>query len=162
MESTTTVSAPRGAGADVVGLARGILRGLDRYVTPLLDLALRITVGSAFFQSGLAKIQSWDSTLALFENEYQVPVLPPELAAYLGTAAELALPVLLVLGLGGRFAAVALFAFNIVAVVSYPDLSDAGLLQHQFWGWMLLVTLLHGPGRISIDHFVRRRFLGER
>lgn len=161
MESTTT-AARRGASVDLIGLARSILKGLDGYVVPVLDLAIRITVGMAFFQSGLAKIQSWDSTLALFENEYRVPVLPPELAAYLGTCAELALPVLLILGLGGRLAAVALFVFNIVAVVSYPDLSDAGLLQHQFWGWLLLVTLLHGPGRLSVDHFIRSRFLDRR
>ena len=114
----------------------------------------------AFFQSGLAKIQSWDTTLALFENEYSVPLLPPALAAYLGTATELLVPLLLVVGLGGRFAAAVLFVFNIVAVVSYADLSEAGLMQHQIWGLLLLVTLLHGPGKLSIDHLIRRRFLG--
>lgn len=71
-----------------------------------------------FFQSGLAKIASWDATLWLFEEgTYVVPLLPPVPAAYLGTAAELCLPVLLVLGLGGRFAALALFAVNIVTVI---------------------------------------------
>jgi putative oxidoreductase len=161
MESTV-MSGQHARSADLLGLVRGVLKGLESYVAPLLDLALRVVVGAAFFQSGLVKVQSWDSTLALFENEYQVPVLPPELAAYLGTFAELALPVFLVAGLCGRGAAAALFVFNIVAVVSYPDLSEAGLLQHQFWGWLLLVTLLHGPGKLSIDHFIRRRYLSPR
>ena len=133
---------------------------LERFFAPILDLAIRLWVAAAFFQSGLAKIQSWETTLALFENEYSVPLLPPALAAYLGTATELLVPVLLVIGLGGRFAAAVLFVFNIVAVISYGDLSEAGLMQHQIWGLLLLVTLLHGPGKLSIDHLIRRRFLG--
>jgi putative oxidoreductase len=67
--------------------------------------------------------------------------------------------VLLVLGLGGRFAALALFVFNIVAVISYPDLNEVGIGQHQVWGLMLLVSALHGPGKLSIDHFLRRRWM---
>jgi putative oxidoreductase len=63
-----------------------------------------------------------------------------------------------VLGLGTRFAAGVLFVFNIVAVISYPDLGEVGLRDHQYWGLLLLIPLLHGPGKISIDHFVRRRF----
>lgn len=82
----------------------------------------------------------------LFEYEYAVPLLSPTAAAYLGTAAELVLPVLLVLGLGGRFAALALFLFNIVAVISYPDLSDSGRQFHILWGILLAITMTHGPG----------------
>jgi len=139
---------------------RAVIALLERFLAPVLDLAIRLWVAAAFFQSGLAKIQSWETTLALFENEYSVPLLPPTLAAYLGTATELLVPVLLVVGLGGRFAAAVLFVFNIVAVISYGDLSEAGLMQHQIWGLLLLVTLLHGPGKLSIDHLMRRRFLG--
>lgn len=135
------------------------LRIAEGWVAPVLDLGIRALVGTAFFQSGLTKIASWSTTLALFENEYAVPVLPPEAAAYLGTAAELSLPVFLVLGLGGRFAAAALFVFNIVAAISYPDLSPAGLKDHQYWGLLLLITLFHGPGRLSLDHLLRRKFL---
>jgi putative oxidoreductase len=122
------------------------------HLTPSLDLGIRLLVASVFFQSGLTKIASWDTTLLLFQSEYSVPVLPPELAAYLGTAAELALPVFLVFGLRSRLAALALFLFNIVAVISYPDLSAVGLRDHQYWGLLLLVTLLHGPGRFSLDY----------
>ena len=72
---------------------------------PLAALAARLYVGQAFFLSGLTKIRDWETTVALFTDEYKVPLLPPAAAALLGTAGELALPGLLVLGLGGRFAA---------------------------------------------------------
>jgi putative oxidoreductase len=142
-----------------IALGKNLISGLENYLAPILDLAIRIWVGMVFFQSGLTKIQSWNTTLFLFENEYAVPLLPPQMAAYLGTAAELALPVFLVLGLGGRVAAAALFVFNIVAVLSYPGLGEVGLRDHQYWGLLLLIPLLHGPGKISVDHFIRRRLL---
>jgi len=126
------------------------------FLAPVADLALRLWVAAVFFRSGLTKIQSWDTTILLFTNEYHVPLLSPELAAVLGTAAELVLPVFLALGFGGRLAAGALFVFNIIAVISYPELEAAGLEQHQVWGLMLLVTLLHGPGALSVDHLIAR------
>ena len=140
-------------------LARKAVRSLDA-LAPIVDLAVRIGVASVFFKSGLSKLASWSSTVSLFENEYAVPLLPPELAAYLGTGVELAFPVLLVLGLGSRFAAFVLFVFNIIAVVSYPDLGAAGLKDHQTWGLLLLVTLLHGPGALSLDRLIGRRLFG--
>jgi putative oxidoreductase len=149
---------------DRPGLLSRLAQTYDRavqavgYLTPVLDLGIRLLVAEFFFASGLTKIASWDVTVALFESEYAVPLLAPELAAYLGAAAELSLPVLLALGLSGRFAALALFVFNIVAVISYPGLSEAGLREHQHVGLLLLVTLLHGPGKLSIDHFVRKFF----
>jgi putative oxidoreductase len=130
-------------------------RGLD-FLAPVVDLGVRLWVAAVFLKSGLTKIQSWDTTILLFTNEYKVPFLSPETAAYLGTGAELVLPVFLALGLGGRLAAFALFVFNIVAVISYPELEGAGLEQHYVWGIMLLVTLLHGPGALSLDHLIAR------
>jgi putative oxidoreductase len=135
------------------------IRGLDA-LSPLLDLAIRLWLAEVFFRSGLTKIQSWDTTVALFTYEYHVPLLAPELAALLGTAIELVFPVLLAFGLGARAAAAVLFVFNIMAVVSYPDLSEIGLKDHQVWGLMLLVPLLHGPGKLSLDHLIRRRLAG--
>jgi putative oxidoreductase len=131
------------------------------HMSPLGDLLLRLWVAYAFWVSGLTKIQTWDSTLYLFQEEYSVPLLPPELAAYLGTAVELAFPALLAFGLLGRFAAGVLFLFNIVAVISYPDLNAAGLEQHKVWGIMLLVCLLHGPGKLSLDHWIGRRLFSD-
>jgi len=146
--------------ASLADRIRAAYRGLD-FLAPVVDLAVRLWVAAVFFKSGLTKIQSWDTTLLLFTNEYKVPFLSPEAAAYLGTGAELVLPVFLALGLGGRLAAFALFVFNIVAVVSYPELEGAGLEQHYVWGIMLLVTLLHGPGALSVDRLLAR-FLGRK
>jgi putative oxidoreductase len=139
----------------VKNLSAPIIRGLN-FVSPVADLAIRVWVALVFFQAGLTKIQSWDSTLALFENEYEVPLLPSDVAAYFGTFTELFFPVLLVLGLAGRFSAGVLFVFNIIAVVSYPDLSPAGLEQHKVWGLLLFVTLLHGPGKLSVDYVISK------
>lgn len=118
---------------------------------PLALLAARLYVAMVFFRAGLTKIADWDTTLALFADEYHVPLLPPELAAWMGTAGELVLPVLLVLGLGGRFAAAGLFVLNAVAVISLMDVPDAALQQHLFWGSLLMGLLLWGPGRWSVD-----------
>ena len=126
---------------------------------PVFALAVRLYVARVFFLSGLTKLHDWNITVALFTNEYHVPILMPEVAATLGTAAEMGLPVLLAIGLGSRLAAVALFVFNIVAVISYPDLSDAGLVDHMMWGALMLVTLFYGPGKISVDYWMGRRYL---
>jgi putative oxidoreductase len=125
-------------------------------LAPVVDLAMRLYIAWVFFKSGLLKFQSWESTLALFEYEYAVPFLSPVTAAYLGTAAELVLPVLLALGLAGRFAALALFVFNIVAVISYPDLSDVGRQHHYYWGALLAMLAVHGPGLLSVDGWLTR------
>jgi putative oxidoreductase len=129
---------------------------VDR-IQPVFALAVRLYVAKVFFLSGLTKIADWNITVALFENEYQVPFLSPAVAALLGTGAELVLPALLALGLGSRAAALALFAFNIVAVVSYPDLSDAGFKDHLLWGALMLVTFVYGPGRLALDAVIARR-----
>jgi len=139
--------------------ARRLIDALT-FASPALDLLIRLWVANVFWKSGLTKIASWDSTLALFTYEFQVPLLPPEVAAPLAAGIELTFPVLLVLGLGARLSALALFLFNLMAVISYPGLSEVGLRDHTYWGLLLLVTLLHGPGKISIDHFIRRKFLG--
>ena len=127
---------------------------------PLALLAARLYVAQVFLLSGLTKIRDWETTLALFENEYQVPLLSPTLAAWLGTGGELALPVLLALGLAGRFAAAGLSVVNIVAVLSLAEIAPAALQQHQFWGSLLIGLLLWGPGRLSLDAWIGRRFGG--
>ncbi len=142
-------------------IASPIIRGLD-FLSPVIDLVIRLWVANVFWKSGLTKIASWESTVALFTYEYSVPLISPEMAAFLGTAVELSMPVLLVLGLGTRLGAAILFVFNIIAVISYPDLNEIGIKDHQYWGLLLLVPLLHGPGKISIDHFLRKKFMGAR
>ena len=136
-----------------LGLMQRLYRGLDR-LTPVADLALRLYVATVFWKAGLVKIQSWSSTLYLFEYEYAVPLLPPTAAAYLGTGVELVFPVLLALGLAGRPAAAVLFVFNIMAVVSYPTLNASGVADHQLWGLLLAVLVVRGPGALSVDRLL--------
>lgn len=140
-----------------LGAVRSVYAKLDM-LAPISNLIIRLWVANVFFKSGMLKLQSWDSTMYLFEYEYDVPLLSPEVAAVLGTAVELSLPVLLALGLMGRFAAFVLFVFNIIAVISYPELQAAGVQQHQIWGIMLLVPLLYGPGKLSIDYLITKKF----
>jgi putative oxidoreductase len=138
---------------------------IHKYTDDIFKLFLRLYVADAFFRAGLTKLGSWDSELPflssgaqyLFENEYKVPLIPWELAAYLGTAVELILPIFLVLGLITRLNALTLFVFNIVAVISYPTLWEGGFYDHKLWGIMLLVTIIYGQGRISADTFICRK-----
>jgi len=127
------------------------------YLAPLLDMGIRLLLADAFFKSGLTKIKNWDSTLYLFSDVYQVPLLNPELAAYMGTTAELALPVLLVIGLFTRFAAAGLFILNGVAVISYyNELGEAGLNQHLYWGILLAVLLVISRSKWTVDSWLEK------
>ena len=133
--------------------------------SPLLDLGIRLYMADVFFRSGLVKIRNWSGTLYLFENEYRVPLLPAELAAWLGTFAELFFPVLLALGLAARFSALSLSVVNAIAVLSFWHVlsgNEAARMSHFYWAMLLLVTLCHGPGKLSLDYWVRRRFLAAR
>ena len=154
MHISTMESPLAGRIFDVAKLGRRLLESL----APVADLILRLWVANAFFQSGLTKIESFDSTIALFTYEYQVPVLPPVVAAYAGTFTELFFPALLAVGLAGRLNAFVLFVFNIIAVISYPGLNEVGLEQHQVWGLMLLLIICRGPGKLSLDYLIARRF----
>jgi putative oxidoreductase len=136
---------------------RAANRALDS-LAPVIDLGIRLIVASAFFRSGLTKMTNWDATVGLFASHHAAPLLSHETAALLGTGIELMFPVLLVLGLGARLAALVLLVLSIVAVTSYPDLGLAGLRDHQTWGLLLLITLLHGPGKLSLDHLIGLRF----
>jgi putative oxidoreductase len=136
-------------------LYQNVVAQIDKLQSPFA-LIVRLYLAKVFFMSGLTKIQDWNITLSLFQNEYHVPVLPPALAAALGTAAELSLPVFLVLGFGTRAAAAALFVFNIVAAISYPDLSDAGLKDHILWGALMVVVFVYGPGKVALDRWLER------
>lgn len=132
------------------------------HLAPLLDIGIRLLLADAFFKSGLTKIKNWDSTLFLFSDVYQVPLLDPGLAAYLATGAELALPVLLVIGFCTRFAAAGLFILNAVAAYSYySELSEAGLDQHLYWGILTAVLLVISRSRWSLDTLLQNRFLKE-
>ena len=136
-------------------LVRLGIHGLN-LLQPVAALGARLFVAQAFFASGLTKLRDWDTTLALFQDEYMVPFLRHDVAAVLGTGGELVLPVLLALGLGGRFAALGLSVMNVVAVVSLAEIAPAALQQHQFWGALLVGVAVFGPGRLALDHWVQR------
>jgi putative oxidoreductase len=131
---------------------------------PAAQLAARWFIAGVFFRSGLTKIADWETTVALFTDEYHVPLLSPDIAAALGTSAELALPVLILFGFAGRLAAAGLFILNIVAVISVEDMPIPALQQHVFWGSVLIGLLLWGPGRWSVDRYLwpwlRERVVG--
>lgn len=118
---------------------------------PLAALAARIYLAQVFFLSGLTKIRDWETTILLFTEEYKVPLLSPQLAAISGTAGELVLPVLLLLGLAGRFAALGLSVVNVVAVISLGEIAPAALQQHITWGVLLAALAVYGVGKWSVD-----------
>jgi len=132
---------------------------LARMLEPLRALVLlgtRFWVSWQFLKSGWLKLTTWDVTLELFRSEYQVPLLPPEVAAVAGTFGELVFPLLLIPGFLTRPAALGLSAVNLLAVVSYwhvlaSDGFEAALAQHVLWGYMLAVIVLFGAGAISVD-----------
>jgi len=141
-----------------LGLARRSVALLES-AQPLAQLAARLYVAQVFFMSGLTKLRDWEITVALFTDEYHVPWLPPEVAAWAGTAGELVLPVLLALGLAGRFAALGLTVVNVVAVISLAEITAPALQQHVFWGSLLIGLLLWGPGRWSLDRWIAPHLL---
>lgn len=137
--------------------AAGWLRPLGH----LVDLAVRFEVANAFMRAGLVKVGNWSGTLYLFRNEYRVPLLPPEMAAWAGTFGELLFPPLLALGLMTRFSALSLSVVNVVAVVAYWHVlgeNEAALASHFYWGVLLLVTLSHGPGKLSLDYLLEKKY----
>jgi len=142
-------------------LAARLSGGLDALLNalqPLAALLARLYVAQVFFASGLTKLRDWDITLALFADEYQVPVFSPAVAAAMGTAGELVLPVLLVLGLGGRVGALGLSVVNAVAVISLAEIAPAALQQHITWGVLLAGVAIYGNGRWSLDDWLLRRW----
>lgn len=125
---------------------------------PVFDLSVRLYLANIFWKGGMVKISSWMSTVMLFTMVYDVPVLPPEIAAYLATVVELGGSFLLAIGLAGRWAALSLFGLNIVASISYGQLSEAALQEAFYWGILFLYFVLHGPGLLSADALLRHLF----
>lgn len=143
----------------VAAIIRPFINALNR-LTPVADLIARVWVAQIFFISGLVKIQTWQTTVMLFQHVYSVPFLPPYAAAVIATAAELILPILLVLGFGGRFVIFIFFVYNAVCAISYPFLwtaeGAAGLSQHINWALLLMLLMFHGSGKLSLDYWIRK------
>ena len=133
-----------------LALWQRVTQALD-LAQPAAALAARVYLAQAFFLAGLTKLRDWETTILLFTEEYRVPLLSPQLAAISGTAGELVLPVLLLLGLAGRFAALGLSVVNVVAVISLAEIAPAALQQHITWGVLLAALAIYGLGKWSLD-----------
>jgi putative oxidoreductase len=132
-----------------------VILWLDAVPYWLLAIPLRLAVATIFWNSAMAHLANWETTLDLFAEEYNVPLLPPAFAAYLAAGIEGVAPPLLVLGLLTRpTAAVLLGMTAVIEVFVYPQAWPT----HIQWAAMMLVLLCRGPGKISLDHWVSRRF----
>ena len=131
-----------------------IIRWLDGVPYWILGLPLRFAVATVFWSSAMTKLANWDTAIALFTDEYKVPLLPPEIAAYMAVSIELTAPVLLVLGLATRAVALTLLGMTtVIEVFVYPQAWPT----HIQWAAMLLVLLCRGPGAFSLDHLIGRK-----
>lgn len=141
---------------------RLLIRAYGRFETRLAKLgwlkglsllAIRLYLAQFFFFSGLTKIKSWATTIALFQDEYHVPILPPELAALLSATAELSLPVLLVAGLFSRFAALGLFCMTLVIeLFVYP-----GTAENYFIMLLSGAIIANGSGFFGADYWLAKK-----
>jgi putative oxidoreductase len=125
----------------------------ERIPHDVIALIARISVGTVFLRSGLLKVEGWaeGNTLALFRDEYRLPIIPPEIAVYLATAAELTLPPLLIAGLFTRFAALALLCMTLVIqLFVYPNAFDT----HGVWAVCFLYLMKYGAGGVALDRFI--------
>jgi putative oxidoreductase len=151
--SNSTASVPsRPAVYAIIGRT---LQWLNRIPYALLALPLRLAVATVFWNSAMTKLANWNTTLSLFTDDYKVPLLPPEIAAYMATSIELTTPVLLVFGLFTRPAALVLLGMTaVIEIFVYPQAWPT----HIQWAAMLLILLTRGAGALSIDHLLWRRF----
>ena len=150
----TNVSASFGYRGGLLAVLTRTRDWLNGVPYALLALPLRAAVATVFWNSGTTKLASWDTTIALFTDEYKVPLLPPELAAYMAASIELSTPFLLVAGFLTRPAAAMLLGMTaVIEIFVYPQAWPT----HIQWAAMLLVLLCRGPGKFSLDHLIARR-----
>lgn len=131
----------------------GIIRALEAVPWAVLAVPLRAAIATVFLSSAFAHVADWNTTLYLFAEEYRVPLLPPEAAAYLGVAIEFIAPAMLVLGLGTRLAAAALLCMTaVIEIFVYPKAWPT----HLQWAAMLLPLICRGAGPLGLDHLIAR------
>jgi putative oxidoreductase len=127
----------------------------DAFPLSIIQLAMRVGVGGIFFNAGLLKYNSWEFTVQLFRDEYRVPLLAPEVAARMAMVQELTLPLLLFAGLATRLATLPFLGMlAVIQTFVFPG----AWAEHLVWGSILLFLLTRGPGVISVDHVIARRW----
>jgi len=155
----------------LAGLIATLVRLFERIPNSLIAFLARFSIAAVFWQSGQTKVEGlvvnfvsgdftlgWprlsESALYLFENEYKLPFVPPELAAPMAAFAEHLFPLLLLFGLATRFSALALLGMTLVIqVFVYPG----AYATHGTWAALLLYLMARGPGVFSIDHLLAKR-----
>lgn len=142
----------------LAGLGTTLTAWAERIPHALVALLARFAIATVFWRSARTKVDGFtvtDNTFFLFAEEYKVPVLPPELAAWLATVSEHLFSVLLVVGLASRLSAAALLGMTLVIqLFVYPDAWPT----HILWIALLAFLIARGPGALSLDHFLHRRF----
>lgn len=142
--------------AGIPGSVRNVFDRLGRVPLSAIQLAGRAALAGVFWRSGQVKIASWEQTVSLFRDEYQVPLLPPELAAWLAAAVELTCPVLLLFGVAARLGAATLLGMTLVIqIFVYPT----NWPEHLMWASLLLLVFTRGAGALSVDHVIAKRFV---
>lgn len=153
--STVTLPTPQ---SPLMQLAARIIGLLESIPYSFLGLAARIFPAAVFWQSGQTKIDGWhlnDSAIALFQDEYKLPLVDPTAAAYAAAFAEHFFPILLLLGLGSRLAAFSLLIMtSIIEIFVYPGAWPT----HGVWATCFLLVITRGPGLVSLDHLIARHF----
>jgi putative oxidoreductase len=156
MKPTVGGSSTERAGTGIRTAIAAVIRGLDSVPYSWLAVPLRAAAATVFWRSGTAKLANWNATLFLFEDEYQLPLIPPELAAQAALVIELVAPTLLILGLATRGAAAVLLAMTaVIQIFVYPGAWPT----HIQWAAILLVLLCRGAGGLSLDAVIAPRLL---
>jgi putative oxidoreductase len=142
----------------VIARLRAAIRGADRFPSWLLGLIIRVGVADVFWRSGQTKVSGWhvtQTTIQLFRDEYKVPLLSPEIAANLAALQEHLFSVLLVIGLASRLSALGLLCMTaVIEILVYPE----NWPDHLLWAGALLYVLSRGPGGLSVDALICRKF----
>jgi putative oxidoreductase len=156
----------------IAGLIRRFISVVQRIPNTLLAFVARFSIAAVFWKSGETKIQGFavdivnreftlgwprlsDSVVDLFRDEYHLPLVPPEIAATLAATAEHLFPVLILLGLATRLSALALLGMTMtIQLFVYPDAYPT----HGTWAAVLLYLMVHGAGKLSLDHWIARRY----
>lgn len=142
-----------------VRLVAGAIAAMERIPYAVLGLAARVFPAAVFWRSGQTKVSGFhvtDGAIALFREEYQLPLIDPVIAAHLAAFAEHFFPILLVVGLASRFAALALLGMTaVIEIFVFPDAWPI----HGVWATCFLLVIVRGPGPLSLDHLIKRRCL---
>jgi putative oxidoreductase len=158
---SSQMQAEAGATSSIASFVYWTTELMEKVPYWLIALMARVPIAAIFWRSGRTKVEGWnifqvnDSAALLFENEFQLPLLNPVYAAHITAIAEHVLPVLLMLGLATRYSALALFVMTaVIQIFVYPDAWPT----HGTWAACFLILIARGPGQVSVDHWIARRF----